>query len=50
METCTNGGSSVSNEFAKVFGDNDDVVHICLNCTNHGDISEGQFAKPTHNV
>lgn len=48
METCTNCGSAVSKEFTKVFGDNDDVVHICLNCTNYGDISSGKSAIPAH--
>lgn len=48
MEVCTNCGSAVSDEFAKVFGDNDDVVHICLNCTNSGDISEGNAPHPSY--
>lgn len=48
MKTCTNCGSAVSNEFAKVFGDNDDVVHICLNCTTYGAITEGKSAIATH--
>lgn len=46
METCTNCGSAVSNEFAKVFGDNDEVVHLCLNRTASGDISEGMSSHP----
>lgn len=47
METCTNCGSAVSKEFAKVFGDNDDVVHICLDCASYGDIAAGRSARPT---
>ena len=47
MKTCTNCGASVSNEFAKVFGDNDDVVHICLSCTHAGAVFDGRSARPT---
>jgi hypothetical protein len=31
-EKCTNCGGIVSNQFAKVHGDNDDKIHRCYEC------------------
>lgn len=30
--TCKNCDSAVSNNFARVYGDNEDNVHLCMNC------------------
>ncbi len=30
---CQNCGKQVTQQFARVFGDNDDVVHACLECS-----------------
>jgi hypothetical protein len=38
---CQQCGSSVSNSFARVFGDNEDRVHGCPTCTTFRDLSEG---------
>lgn len=32
METCNNCGAFVSRDFSRVFGDNDDEIHVCMNC------------------
>lgn len=32
MVECDNCGFDVSNGYARVFGDNDGIVHECLNC------------------
>lgn len=33
-ERCNGCGSTVSDRFAKVFGDDEDEVHHCMNCIN----------------
>jgi hypothetical protein len=38
---CRECGDSVSDSFARVFGDNDDRVHACPTCTTFRDLSEG---------
>lgn len=38
---CRQCGSSVSDSFARVFGDNRDRVHGCPTCTTFRDLSEG---------
>ena len=32
---CLNCGSHVTNEFARVMGDNDGHVHACVNCSDN---------------
>ena len=39
--TCENCGHSVSKHYARVFGDNDGVVHNCLHCQTHRDVAKG---------
>jgi hypothetical protein len=41
MQQCQNCGSFVSAHFARVFGDNDDQVWACLDCTTGTDILSG---------
>lgn len=32
---CQNCGTRVTLQFARVFGDNDDIVHACTNCSTY---------------
>jgi hypothetical protein len=41
---CRRCGSAVSERFASVFGDNDDVIHRCLDCSTMSRLSEGAGA------
>ncbi len=38
---CQRCGSRVSERFARVFGDNDDEVHGCLECMSAADVKRG---------
>lgn len=38
---CRNCGSQVTKRFARVFGDNDDVVHSCPECGTYADMPRG---------
>lgn len=42
--TCQNCGNSVTPRFARVFGDNQDVVHRCLDCANFREVQDGAAA------
>lgn len=42
--TCTICGAFVTKDFARVFGDNDDEVHGCLECQDRTAIREGGIA------
>lgn len=41
---CQNCGGMVSDDFARVFGDNDDVVHGCPECSRSWGRSERRTA------
>lgn len=41
---CQGCGGSVSTRFSRVFGDRDDVVHRCPNCTSYSEIVDGAAA------
>lgn len=41
---CRRCGSAVSERFASVFGDNDDIIHRCLDCSTMSRLSEGAGA------
>ena len=36
MKECQNCGTSVSSKFGRVFGDNDDKVYACPECSSRG--------------
>lgn len=38
---CLNCGSYVSSRFARVFGDNEDEVYSCIECSTLRDLQEG---------
>jgi translation initiation factor 1 (eIF-1/SUI1) len=40
MPTCDNCGGHVSDQFVRVFGDENDAVHACLNCAANAGIAE----------
>ena len=41
MNRCQNCNSYISFRFARVFGNNDDQVHACINCTNLNALRDG---------
>ena len=43
---CRNCGGRVSADFARVFGDNDGVVHRCMQCTCQAHLFHGGGADP----
>ncbi|MFQ3284634.1 MAG: hypothetical protein ACI9TI_001214 [Natronomonas sp.] len=44
---CSACGAFVSRRFRQVFGDNDDEVNACLNCTTARRLTEGASAVTT---
>ena len=38
---CRHCGAYVSSQFARVFGDNDDEIHRCIECSTLRDLQEG---------
>jgi hypothetical protein len=44
MKSCQNCGAEVTQDYARVFGDNDNEVHGCTDCTQN---SRGVDAKET---
>lgn len=40
-QTCLGCGSQVSAHFERVFGDNEDRVHACLNCEDRTALKSG---------
>lgn len=38
---CRNCGAYVSSQFAKVFGDNDDEIHRCIECSTLRNLQQG---------
>lgn len=41
MPRCRNCESHVTEQFARVFGDNQDDVHNCIDCTSNRDLYDG---------
>lgn len=41
-KTCNGCDGSVSNRFAKVFGNDEDEVYLCLSCVDGEDGGEGR--------
>jgi len=41
MPTCNNCGSFVTRDFARVFGDNQENVSACVECTTGRDLKSG---------
>lgn len=41
MATCENCGSFVTNRFVRVFGNGDNQVFACLNCSTNTELIEG---------
>lgn len=41
---CQNCGGSVTDDFARVFGDDNDVVHSCLECETATAVKNGTAA------
>ncbi|WP_418771503.1 DUF7563 family protein [Halobacterium yunchengense] len=41
MPRCRNCESHVTEQFARVFGDNEDRVHSCIDCTANTDLYDG---------
>lgn len=41
---CRGCGAHVSADYARVSGDNDDVVHACLRCSTKEDLRDGAAA------
>ena len=46
MTSCSNCGAFVTDDFARVFGDNDDEVHACPECSDDTVVRNGAAAKP----
>jgi len=44
--SCENCGASVTDQFARTLGDNDDRVHACPDCTTGTAVMNGAAAKP----
>jgi RNase P subunit RPR2 len=45
--SCQNCGAYVTRTFARVFGDNHDVVHACLECSTMRALRDGSAVEPT---
>ncbi|WP_337653296.1 DUF7563 family protein [Halomontanus rarus] len=45
--TCRNCGTQVTRQFARVFGDNGDVVHACPDCTTYREMKFAGYV-PDH--
>ncbi len=39
LSSCRNCGEHVSPQFARVFGDNDDAVYACTNCSTFRELA-----------
>ncbi|WP_449289566.1 DUF7563 family protein [Natronomonas salsuginis] len=44
---CEQCGNSVSEQFARVFGDNSNTVHACYSCESHQAIERGAASDAT---
>lgn len=47
MPRCRNCETHVTEQFARVFGDNDDRVHNCIDCTTNRDLYDGAGSAQT---
>ena len=43
---CLSCDTYVSADFARVFGNNDDTIYACLNCTTLAALRDGQAVEP----
>ena len=41
--SCVNCGNQVTRQFARVFGDNRDVVHACPECSTYREMKTADF-------
>jgi hypothetical protein len=41
MPRCRNCENHVTEQFARVFGDNEDEVHNCIDCTSNAELYDG---------
>ncbi len=46
MPTCNNCGAFVTRDFARVFGDNQENVNGCVECTTGRDLKSGAATEP----
>lgn len=44
MKNCDNCDRMVTNNFARVYGDNQDKVHFCINCRGRSSLKHGAAA------
>lgn len=44
--SCQNCGAYVTRTFARVFGDNRDVVHACVECSTMRALRDGSAVEP----
>lgn len=47
MPACRNCGAHVTDQFARVFGDNEDIVHTCMGCGANSQLGAHPDAGPT---
>lgn len=47
MPRCRNCDSHVTEQFARVFGDNQDHVHNCIDCASNRDLYDGAGSAET---
>ena len=48
MPRCVSCGSRVTRQFARVFGDNGDVVHACPECSTYREMKTSEFIPEEH--
>lgn len=48
MPTCRNCGSHVTDQFARVFGDNEDTVHSCMGCGSNAELGLKPDGEPAN--
>jgi len=50
MPECRNCESHVTVQFAKVFGDNKDIVHNCMSCVPNAELDDGAASNAEGSV
>lgn len=45
MPECSNCGSHITPDFARVFGDRDDDIHGCPSCSTYAELKDGAGAR-----
>ncbi len=45
---CVSCGTQVTRQFARVFGDNRDVVHACPDCSTYREMKTADFIPKAH--